>query len=62
MRWLLEKKYTTGPEGLPGNDDYGIYNTIVWYNYYGEISSKNYKQVLVYFYMERSVVCVIQER
>ena len=25
VRWLLDDKYTTGPEGIPGNDDYGLY-------------------------------------
>lgn len=25
VRWLLDNKYTTGADGLPGNDDYGDY-------------------------------------
>lgn len=24
VRWLLDNKYTTEPDGIPGNDDYGI--------------------------------------
>eukprot|EP01125_Pyxidicula_operculata_P000675 TRINITY_DN10657_c0_g1_i1.p1 TRINITY_DN10657_c0_g1~~TRINITY_DN10657_c0_g1_i1.p1 ORF type:complete len:753 (+),score=147.90 TRINITY_DN10657_c0_g1_i1:14-2272(+) len=31
LRWLLENKYTTEPDGLPGNDDYGTMSAwFIW--------------------------------
>jgi len=31
VRWLMENKYTTQPDGLPGNDDYGTMSAwFIW--------------------------------
>jgi len=30
-RWLLENRYSTGPGGIPGNDDYGTLSA--WYTF-----------------------------